>query len=54
MAKADVKCKQETKLATVLLRLETQIQDDYIEQNAARFAEIKKDQGSVISSGSSG
>ncbi|MET9897218.1 hypothetical protein [Streptomyces sp. NPDC006446] len=50
VAKADVKCKQETKLATVLLRLETQIQNDYIEQNAAGFAEIKKDQGAVIKS----
>ncbi|KOG12503.1 MULTISPECIES: hypothetical protein [Streptomyces] len=49
-AKADVKCKQDTKLATVLLRLETQIQNDYIEQNAAGFAEIKKDQGAVIKS----
>ncbi|MFD6888231.1 hypothetical protein [Streptomyces sp. NPDC059957] len=50
VAKADVKCKQETKLATVLLRAETEIQNDYIEQNAAGFAEIKKDQGAVIKS----
>ncbi|MEV7611633.1 hypothetical protein [Streptomyces sp. NPDC089799] len=50
VAKADVKCKQETKLATVLLRAETKIQNDYIEQNAAGFAEIKKDQGAVIKS----
>ncbi|GAA1538815.1 hypothetical protein GCM10009730_55000 [Streptomyces albidochromogenes] len=50
VAKADVKCKQETKLATVLVRAETQIQNDYIEQNAAGFAEIKKDQGAVIKS----
>ncbi|MFE5485259.1 hypothetical protein [Streptomyces sp. NPDC056527] len=47
-AKADVKCKQETKLSTVLLRLETQIQNDYIEQNAIGFAEIKKDRTAVI------
>lgn len=50
VAKADVKCKQETKLATVLLRLETKIQNDYIEQNATGFAEIKKDQDAVIRS----
>ncbi|MGW1775074.1 hypothetical protein [Streptomyces sp. NPDC002104] len=50
VAKADVNCKQETKLSTVLLRLETKIQNDYIEQNAAGFAEIKKDQGAVIKS----
>ncbi|MEU9302874.1 hypothetical protein [Streptomyces sp. NPDC048269] len=50
VAKADVKCKQETKLATVLLRLETKIQSDYIEQNAAGFAEIKKDRSAVIKS----
>ncbi|MFC9594973.1 hypothetical protein ACFTUC_34935 [Streptomyces sp. NPDC056944] len=50
VAKADVTCKQETKLNTVLLRLETRIQNAYIEQNAAGFAEIKKDQGAVIKS----
>ncbi|MFF9853487.1 hypothetical protein [Streptomyces litmocidini] len=50
VAKADVKCKKDVKLATVLLRLETQIQNDYIEQNAAGFAEIKKDQDAVIKS----
>ncbi|MEX0170865.1 hypothetical protein [Streptomyces sp. LMG1-1-1.1] len=50
VAKADVKCKQETKLATVLLRLESQIQNDYIERNAAGFAEIKKDQDAVVKS----
>ncbi|MFE5656136.1 hypothetical protein ACFQ9H_08140 [Streptomyces sp. NPDC056517] len=50
VAKADVTCKQDAKLATVLLRLETQIQNDYIERNAAGFAEIKKDQGAVIKS----
>ncbi|MFD7321160.1 hypothetical protein ACFV9D_08700 [Streptomyces sp. NPDC059875] len=50
VAKVDVKCKQDAKLATVLLRLETQIQNDYIEQNAAGFAEIKKDQAAVIKS----
>ncbi|MFF9064035.1 hypothetical protein ACF09E_01620 [Streptomyces sp. NPDC014891] len=48
VAKADVTCKRDTKLATVLLRLETWIQNDYIEQNAAGFAEIKKDQVAVI------
>lgn len=50
VATADVKCKQETKLTTVLVRAETKIQNDYIEQNAAGFAEIKKDQGAVIKS----
>ncbi|WP_407837214.1 hypothetical protein ACE1OC_13500 [Streptomyces sp. DSM 116496] len=50
VATADVKCKQETKLATVLVRAETKIQSEYIEQNAAGFAEIKRDQGAVIKS----
>ncbi|MFB6519199.1 hypothetical protein [Streptomyces sp. NPDC056401] len=50
VAKADVKCKLETKLATVLARAETKIQNEYIEQNAAGFAEIKRDQGAVIKS----
>ncbi|MFG2291838.1 hypothetical protein [Streptomyces sp. NPDC048603] len=50
VARADVRCKQETRLATVLLRAEAKIQNDYIDQNAAGFAEIKKDQGAVIKS----
>ncbi|MFJ9943611.1 hypothetical protein [Streptomyces erythrochromogenes] len=50
VAKVDVRCKQEVKLDTVLLRLETQIQTDYIEQNAAGFAEIKENQDAVIKS----
>ncbi|MEU9298426.1 hypothetical protein [Streptomyces sp. NPDC048266] len=50
VAKADVNCKQATKLPTVLLSLETKIQNDYIEQNAVGFAEIKNDQGAVIKS----
>ncbi|MFE7510283.1 hypothetical protein ACFU8I_03505 [Streptomyces sp. NPDC057540] len=49
-ARADVGCKKEAKLPTVLLRLETRIQNDYIEQNAAGFAEIKRDQEAVIKS----
>ncbi|MGW2304766.1 hypothetical protein [Streptomyces sp. NPDC001809] len=50
VARADVTCKRDAKLATVLLRLETRIQTDYIETNAAGFAEIKKDQAAVITS----
>ncbi|MFD5097567.1 hypothetical protein [Streptomyces albidochromogenes] len=50
VARSDVKCKQETNIATVLLRVETQIQNDYIEHNATGFAEIKKDRVAVIKS----
>jgi hypothetical protein len=47
-AKTDVRCKKESDLLTVLLRLETKIQQEFIEQNAEGFAEVKRAHEAVL------